>query len=189
LSAPEWQGLVQGGKAWAVWADRDLVGIIEHQGTGSGVSDTRRAAGVPLARRLERPGGADPSGEPVVELVAGGSADQSVKVVGPGRKERTYLDRIRLLEEEAGVKERSLETAGLIERGSLNLLDRMERQLDSGEEALERERAASRRVCVMLGALQRESEVLREELEVARGQLARLEGPRKQPLWRRLLGS
>ena len=161
---------------------------VERKPTASPVSDTKRLESAPEPRRLERPGGADPSGEPVVELVRGAPADASVRVVGPGRKERAYQERICLLEQEFEAKARALETASLVERGSRSLLDRMERQLDSGEETLERERAASRRVCVMLGALQRESEVLREELATAKAQLARLEGPRPKRLWRRLLG-
>jgi len=120
----------------------------------------------------------------VVELVAGAA----YRVVGPGRKELAYRERIDLLEREAQVSERSLETAALVERGSRHLLDRMERQMDSSEEALQRERAASRRVCVMLGAIQRENEVLREELSAAQSQLARLEAPRPKRLWQRLIG-
>ena len=150
--------------------------------------DTQPLVTPPPSRRLERPGGADPSGEPVVELVSGAPSAKELTVVGPGRKERDYRDRIHTLEQQAQVTEHALETASLIERGSRNLMDRMERQLDSSDEALERERAASRRVCVMLGALQRENEVMREELNAARAQLARLEDPRPKRLWRRLLG-
>lgn len=170
--------------------------IIERASAGAGLTETKRALEPLGTRRLERPGGADATGEPVVELVTGaeeeiGSARAEgapMRVVGPGRMERGYVERIRFLEEEAEVRARSLDTAALVERGSMHLLDRMERQLDSEEEALERERAASRRVCVMLGALQRDNEVLREELESAKGQLARLEAPRKRTLVQRLLG-
>ena len=123
-----------------------------------------------------------------MELVGGEATDAPVRVVGPGRKERAYQERIGLLQLEAEAKAQALEMASLVERGSMNLMDRMERQLDSGEEALERERAASRRVCVMLGALQHENEVLLEELTTAKAQLAQLEGPRPKRLWRRLLG-
>ena len=160
----------------------------EQKPTAAPAPDTQRPVGDAEPRHLERPGGADPSGEPVVELVAGEESEGPLRVIGPGRKERAYQEQIRLLEQTAEVKAQALETASLIERGSMNLLDRMERQLDSGEEALERERAASRRVCVMLGALQRENEVLREEITAAKAQLARLEGPRPKRLWRRLLG-
>jgi len=163
------------------------VDTVERQPTTSPVPETQHPTSDPKPRRLERPGGVDPSGEPVVELVAG-EPTEALRVVGPGRKERAYKEQIHLLEQEAEVKGQALETAALIERGSRNLLDRMERQLDSGEEALERERAASRRVCVMLGALQRESEVLREELGAAKAQLAQLGRPRPKRLWRRLLG-
>jgi len=149
--------------------------------------DTSPLVSDPPSRRLERPGGSDPSGEPVVELVNSAPPTKDPKVVGPGRRERSYQDRIQALEQQAAVSEHTLETASLIERGSRNLLDRMERQLDSSDEALERERAASRRVCVMLGALQRENEVIREELTAARVQLARLEAPKPKRLWRRLL--
>jgi len=123
-----------------------------------------------------------------VELVSGAAHPQELKVVGPGRKERAYKEKIHTLEHEAALNDRALETATLIERGSKHLMDRMERQLDSSDEALERERAASRRVCVMLGALQHENEVMREELAAARAQLAQLEAPRPKRLWRRLLG-
>ncbi len=149
---------------------------------------TQEAVNNAPSRRLERPGGQDSSGEPVVELVSGAPSPVDLKIVGPGRRERVYQDRIRSLEKEASVNERALETASLMERGSRNLMDRMERQLESSEEALDSERAASRRVCVMLGALQRENEVIREELTAARAQLAQLEAPRPKRLWRRLLG-
>ena len=166
----------------------DLMGTAARKPGVSTPLDTTRLVNDPPSRRLERPGGTDPSGEPVVEVVNSASLTQALKVVGPGRKERTYQDRIHALEQESSVNEHALETAALIERGSRNLLDRMERQLDSSDEALDRERAASRRVCVMLGSLQRENEVIREELKAARAQLARLEAPKSKRLWRRLLG-
>jgi len=121
-----------------------------------------------------------------VDLIAG--AEAPPRVVGPGRVELAYQEKISLLEREAEVSERSLETAALVERGSLHLLDRMERQMDSSEEALNREREASRRVCVMLGALQREAEGLREELSLAQSKLSLLEAPRRKGLFQRLLG-
>ena len=166
----------------------DLVDTTARQAKTSPSPTTQQPVSEPPARRLERPGGADPSGEPVVELVCGAPSQKELKVVGPGRRERAYQEKIQTLEHEAGLNVRALETASLIERGSRNLMDRMERQLDSSDEALERERAASRRVCVMLGALQHENEVMREELNSARAQLARLEAPRPKRLWRRLLG-
>ena len=150
--------------------------------------DTHRQAPAPSPRHVERPAAADPSGEPVVELVSGAPTVSQPKVVGPGRKERAYLDKIQALEQQARLNEHALENASLIERGSSNLLDRMEHQLESSDEALERERAASRRVCVMLGSLQRENELIREQLSAARAQLAQLEAPKPKGLLRRLIG-
>jgi hypothetical protein len=158
----------------------------EHQANHSPVRDSGRPLGAEEPRRIDRPGGEDPTGEPVVDLVAG--AETPPRVVGPGRVELAYQEKISLLEREAEVSERSLETASLVERGSRHLLDRMERQMDSSEEALNREREASRRVCVMLGALQREAEVLREELSLAQSKLSLLEAPRRKGLFQRLLG-
>lgn len=186
LSASQSDSIAEKGKAYGSWADSEGVKTAEHKAIHAPVRDSERPLGVEQPRRVDRPGGEDATGEPVVELVAGSEAPP--RVVGPGRVERGYREKISLLEREAEVSGRSLDTAALVERGSRHLLDRMERQLDSGEEALKREREASRRVCVMLGALQRDAEILREELSLAQSKLARLEAPKPKGLFQRLLG-
>ncbi len=169
-----------------MWADSEGVKTTSSHLEHSPVEESQRPQGAVEPRRVDRPGGDDPTGEPVVDLVP--AAEVSPRVIGPGRVERAYQEKISLLEREAEVNERSLETAGLIERGSRHLLDRMERQMESSEEALKREREASRRVCVMLGALQREAEVLREELRLAQSKLSLLEAPKPKGFFQRLLG-
>jgi hypothetical protein len=127
------------------------------------------------------------------------------RVVGPGRRERAYLSRIRALEldlEERG-RERErlvvgLDTSRRLERGCQALLDRMEEHA-----ALEREERRSleqreRRMILVLGALQKENELLREQLALGSGagdpqlaappheRRARRTGARRPGLWRRL---
>ena len=99
------------------------------------------------------------------------------RVVGPGRRERAYLARVASLE-------REIETVSLVERGSARRLDRMERKLAATREAALAAHAAAeqreKRLILALGALQRESEILREKLALAlpaparRGFVARL---------------
>ena len=68
------------------------------------------------------------------------------RVVGPGRRERTYVARIAALEAEIAVLE-------VVERGSSKRLDRMEQK--------------EHRLILALGALQKENEMLRERLAPA----------------------
>lgn len=108
-----------------------------------------------------RQGVLDPeSGEPLVEL--------QPRVVGPGRKERGYLERqAELL--------RELELARLVERGSERLLDRLETELEI-------ERSRQKRLCLALGAMQREVETLRRQAALPEAQDAQ----RVRSGWRRL---
>lgn len=85
----------------------------------------------------------------------------AVRVVGPGRLERGYRERIEHLELSLAERARSLACAALVERGQARLLDRLEADI-------ERERLASstlvqreKRLILALGALQRENELLR----------------------------
>lgn len=87
-----------------------------------------------------------------------------VRVVGPGRRERGYLERLAALEAELARERRALEAAELLERGSTRRLDRLEEQRG--------------RLLVTLGALQRENELLRSHLA--------LPAPRRS-IWDRLL--
>lgn len=107
------------------------------------------------------------------------------RVVGPGRKERAYQEEIARLGREAALergrrkdldlalqrRESELELAQLVERGSARLLDRLESDVD-------RTRQQEARALVLVGALQRENEHLRERLQVAEARLAALPAPR-----------
>ena len=110
--------------------------------------------------------------EPVVEIVPL-ARRAAPRVVGPGRRERAYLERA------AGL-ERELEAAALIERGSSRRLDRLERVVAAAGEREEEMGKKERRLILALGALQRENELLREKLSLAlppaRSFLARLLG-------------
>jgi hypothetical protein len=96
------------------------------------------------------------------------------RVVGPGRLERRYRERVsdleQDLEQEAGrarALARELETSQLVERGSQRLLDRLEglaRDERAAREALEQR---EKRLILCLGGLQRENELLRERLALA----------------------
>ena len=114
-----------------------------------------------------RSGATDSSGEPVVLLQPGGP-----RVVGPGRRERTYQDRIAGLETEheaasqsQAALEAQVEMARLVERGTSRLVDRLERSLEQGQAELGEVRSQGHRMMVALGALQRENRALRSELE------------------------
>ncbi len=129
----------------------------------------------PQARvvRSNTEGPSDESGEPIVEL----------RVVGPGRKERGYRDRIAALDAEVERHAAELEAARLIERGTHRLVDRV-------ETALERERQQSRRVLVAMGSLQRDNELLQEQLSAAQAKLNRLAAPSpRRSFLARLFGS
>ncbi len=83
----------------------------------------------------------------------------AVRVVGPGKRERAYLEKLAVLGAE-------LEAAALVERGSARRLDRMETKLLAVREAAEAEVQKSHRLILALGSLQRENELLREKLSL-----------------------
>ena len=103
-----------------------------------------------------------------------GPRPEAPRVVGPGRLERRYRERVSDLEQdlerEAGRARalvRELETSQLVERGSQRLLDRLEglaRDERAAREALEQR---EKRLILCLGGLQRENELLRERLALA----------------------
>jgi len=84
----------------------------------------------------------------------------AVRVVGPGKRERGYLEKLAALASE-------LEAAALVERGSARRLDRMEKKLEAVREAADAEVQKSHRLILALGSLQRENEMLREKLTLA----------------------
>ncbi|MCE9594495.1 MAG: hypothetical protein K8S98_09895 [Planctomycetes bacterium] len=92
------------------------------------------------------------------------------RVVGPGRRERDYLKRVARLEDllqyerdRQKLIERELETSVQVERGAQRRLDRVEDRLDKSQQR-------ERRLATLVGALQRDNELLRQrvlELEAA----------------------
>lgn len=110
----------------------------------------------------------------VVEARSSTAADAApARRVGPGRLERGYLARIEALEDarRAELERRrevelqlqrshgALDLAGRLERGLQRLLDRQEVRLET---AAQREK----RLALALGAVQRENELLRRQLEL-----------------------
>ena len=115
-----------------------------------------------------RPG--DPS-EPVVVLTPAGPGGhpraRGMRVVGPGRRERAYQDRIGALSTALDSAHRELEEASLVERGTGRYVDRVEAELVAAREREEEARQQLNRTLVLLGATQREVEGLRLALERA----------------------
>jgi hypothetical protein len=114
----------------------------------------------------------------------------SPRVVGPGRRERSYLERLSRLEltladetRRAAGLARELAVSQGLERGCQKLLDRMEAraQAERGERASLEQR--EKRLILALGGLQRENQLLRERLaltERARPLLSASERPAGQ---------
>jgi hypothetical protein len=115
----------------------------------------------------------DTDQEPIFTLVP--QPPRVPRVIGPGRRERQYIERI-------AERERALEAAALVERGSARRLDRMERKLDAVREAALAAEQREKRLILALGALQRENELLREKLALGAGSAVR---PRLAPPPRR----
>lgn len=107
--------------------------------------------------------GLDPeTGLPAYELV---TPRPPLRVTGPGRRERAYLERIEHLESDLKSGQREVECMQLVERGTQRLLDRMEHDADRARDELAEQRKLERRLVLTLGALQRENELLRSQLE------------------------
>jgi len=113
---------------------------------------------------------------------------RGLRVIGPGRRERDYQERIDALEGSLDGLHRALDQVALVERGTGRFADRLEAELD-GTRARETPRAGQlHRTLVLLGAAQREVEGLREALSTAtRRALPR--APESRPTWfARLIG-
>jgi hypothetical protein len=102
------------------------------------------------------------------------------RVIGPGRIERGYRERIAALEGE-------LDTARLVERGSGRRLDRLEGELARSGEALAEAQQVERRLILALGAIQGENAELRRRLDRAERLLAAPAPPARRGLLSRLL--
>jgi hypothetical protein len=114
------------------------------------------------------PGEAPEGSEPIVVLVPAPRLS-APRVVGPGRREREYLEKVGGLQASLAERSRALEAAALVERGSVRRLDRMERKLEAVGEALVAQGQKEHRLILALGALQRENELLREKLALGSG--------------------
>jgi len=114
--------------------------------------------------------------EKTVELVPRGP-----RVVGPGRRERAYLEQLDALRrrlartaERAHHVERELDTSQRLERGCQRLIDRMENGWSQDRERLDAAQAQQKRLILAMGALQKENELLQRKLELAAAEPARL---------------
>lgn len=86
------------------------------------------------------------------------------RVVGPGRRERGYCTRIEALDRALARAEAELDVSRLIERGTERYVDRVETERARERAALETERQRTCRLALAVGALQRETERLRDEV-------------------------
>jgi DNA repair exonuclease SbcCD ATPase subunit len=111
-----------------------------------------------------------------------------LRVVGPGRKELGYRERIDELDQALGGVRSQLETAKLVERGSQRLIDRVEGDLKLERVETKSLRQAQARLTLGLGAVQAENEALRSENEALRRRVALLDAPAKSSWFARLLG-
>ena len=162
---------------------------------GEGVNPNPTAASSTVQTGLHRPQERDPAtGEPIVELQP--APARVLKVTGPGRRERDYQVRITDLEHaaqksarEIDARKRELEMAALVERGSSRLVTRVEGELGLIRQERDHLRQQGQRLVLTLGALQREAELLRKDLQRAKGRLSTLSAPSvQQGLWQRLTG-
>jgi len=159
------------------------------------VSEHQQDSAVAAEMGLRRPSGVDPAtGEPIVELQPAPS--QGLRVTGPGRREREYQRRVQDLEHaadradrELAAQQRELQVAALVERGSSRLVTRVEGELGMIRNERDELRQQGQRLVLTLGALQREAELLRGDLETAKARLATLSAPPVQRgFWYRLTG-
>ncbi len=109
------------------------------------------------------------------------------RVVGPGRVERGYCERIEALDLRLARARHELDLAALVERGSTRLLDRLEHEEERAQAELLRARTEENRLLVLLGALQRDNERLHERATHLESRLAALPPPRRPGLLARLL--
>lgn len=126
------------------------------------------------------------------------------RVVGPGRREQAYLDKIARLErreqEAAGAAERlarELAWAERVERGTQRRVERIEADFERVREAAAKSEEAQKRLLLALGALQRDNEYLRQQVaalgagatpKLGSGRTRQSPDSAPKPLWKRLLG-
>jgi len=110
------------------------------------------------------------------------------RIIGPGRKERSYRERIDELDLALGGVRGELETARLVERGSQRLIDRVEADLGRQRDETRTLRQAQARLALGLGVVQSENEALRSENEALHRRVALLDAPARPSWFARLLG-
>jgi len=132
------------------------------------------------------------------ELPAREPCREPVRVVGPGRLERGYLQRLsglsaeidaardheRRLQQSLRERDAALEVSQRVERGCQRRIDRLETWLEQRTQALLESERGQKRLALALGSMQRELEQLRTQSALA---LSAATKPRPS-LWRRLLG-
>jgi hypothetical protein len=112
---------------------------------------------------------------------------RGLRVVGPGRREREYQERIGALEGSLDGLHRALDEAALVERGTGRFADRIEAELEATRARETEARHQLHRTLVLLGAAQREVEGLRAELCAATRKALTAAPPRRTWL-ARLMG-
>ena len=139
-------------------------------------------------------GPANPSGAP------------PLRVIGPGRFERGYLqrlsalaaevemarDRDRRFQESLREGKAALEVSQRVERGCQRRIDRLEGWLEQRTQALLESERQQKRLALALGSMQREVELLRAQTApvlTGAAAVARTHvGPTRASLWRRIFG-
>ena len=84
----------------------------------------------------------------------------AVRITGPGRRERRYIEAL-------AVRERELAIADVLERGARRRMNRLERDLAQSRASEQARVLVANRLILALGALQRDNELLRERLALA----------------------
>jgi hypothetical protein len=152
----------------------------------------RRADGVWVVPRGAAAAQPDAERGPGQPSTSGSAADGArLRVVGPGRRERTWQRREAALEGVLERRRRELATARLVERGSARLADRIEADLARERGELTELRQTQARLLVTFGVLQRENLALRRKLELAEAALPALAEPERErrTLRQRLFGT
>ncbi|MEO6709253.1 MAG: hypothetical protein ABIP42_06715 [Planctomycetota bacterium] len=137
------------------------------------------------------------------------ASSSPLRVIGPGRFERGYLERLSGLSAEIEVtrdRERrlldnlregkaALEVSQRVERGCQRRIDRLEGWLEARTQALLESERQQKRLAFALGSMQRELDTLREKAAPAlrgangQAQLAAGSSPkRRASLWQRMFG-
>ena len=100
------------------------------------------------------------------------------RIVGPGRRERAYLEQVADLEATLAARSNELAASTRLERGCQRLIDRLEHHIDADREQVARLHRQQKQLILALGAAQREVELLRDQLRLAAQAPKQLAAPR-----------